>query len=535
MSISIALDQIKDVVKGADTKTTALAVTAATAGWWAVQRLYEAATGPLTAIPGKFYGRLIDIPYAALDIPYGHRFLNMRALHDKYGPVVRISRTVLSVADKDMLKQVLVTDDLRKGTVYDNTAFGKANMFNMTDRAAHRHTRRVISPAFSIRYLAGLEPLLESVIDDMVAKVEGDISAAEASGNPEAVIDLWHLTQAVALDAMGECAFGETFGMIKNGSHPLPKRLTEGVRRGSIFFTNGFLGKLVKMSGIKMADPYIVNFMKDVIHKRMNAAAPRKDILQILIDAAKNEKSSEQLSENSIMGETMLFLFAGAETTSNSAAFALIALLQEREKFEKLREEVDTLEYNDDNKNFSYESLKNAAYLNAVINETLRLRPVTAAGLERIAEQDFVLGQSYHIPKGVRKIDKLFIRHANMNFFSHTLIFHQTTILANMYVAHMDPEYFDEPELFKPERWLEGYEPAPAVDAFYPFSAGSRNCIGKNFALQEMRLVIATLIKKFDFDTIPESLKDAEDIRHFITLTIWKDSFKAKVSRRKDL
>jgi cytochrome P450 len=144
--------------------------------------------------------------------------------------------------------------------------------------------------------------------------------------------------------------------------------------------------------------------MKNVIHKRMNATAPRKDILQILIDAAKSEKPSEQLSEASVIGETMLFLFAGAETTSNSAAFALIALLQEREKFDKLREEVDHLEYNDDNTNFSYESLKNAAYLNAVINETLRLRPVTAAGLERIAEQDFVLGQSYHIPKGVRKM-----------------------------------------------------------------------------------------------------------------------------------
>jgi benzoate 4-monooxygenase len=110
-------------------------------------------------------------------------------------------------------------------------------MFNLTDKATHRHTRRVISPAFSIRYLAGLEPLLESVIDDMVEKVEGDVNAAEASGNPQAVVDLWHLTQAVALDAMGECAFGETFGMIKNGSHPLPKLLTEGVRRGSIVST----------------------------------------------------------------------------------------------------------------------------------------------------------------------------------------------------------------------------------------------------------------------------------------------------------
>jgi hypothetical protein len=55
------------------------------------------------------------------------RFLNMRALHDQYGPVVRISRTVLSVADKDMLKQVLVTDDLKKGTVYDNTACKGSN------------------------------------------------------------------------------------------------------------------------------------------------------------------------------------------------------------------------------------------------------------------------------------------------------------------------------------------------------------------------------------------------------------------------
>jgi benzoate 4-monooxygenase len=123
--------------------------------------------------------------------------------------------------------------------------------------------------------------------------------------------------------------------------------------------------------------------------------------MQILIDAAKSEKPSERLSEESVIGETMLFLFAGAETTSNTAAFALIALLQEPEKFQKLREEVDTLEYNENN-HFSYESLKNAPYLNAVINETLRLRPVTAAGLERIAEQDFILGQSYHIPKGVR-------------------------------------------------------------------------------------------------------------------------------------
>lgn len=61
----------------------------------------------------------------------------------------------------------------------------------------------------------------------------------------------------------------------------------------------------------------------------------------------------------------------------------------------------------------------------------------------------------------------------------------------------------------------------------------SRNCIGKNFALQEIRLELATLVKKFDFEAIPESMKDAEDIRHFITLTIWKDTFKAKVSRRK--
>jgi hypothetical protein len=50
-----------------------------------------------------------------------------------------------------------------------------------------------------------------------------------------------------------------------------------------------------------------------------------------------------------------------------------------------------------------------------------------------------------------------------------------------------------------------------------------------------MRLVLSTLIKKFDFETIPESVKDAEDIRHFITLTIWKDSYKAKLSRRKDI
>ncbi|KAH8555620.1 cytochrome P450 [Umbelopsis sp. PMI_123] len=98
--------------------------------------------------------------------------------------------------------------------------------------------------------------------------------------------------------------------------------------------------------------------------------------------------------------------------------------------------------------------------------------------------------------------------------------------------AQIHPDYWDEPEKFIPERWLDPVKSKERAMASLSFSAGSRNCIGKVFALQEMRVCIATLVRNFEFLPIESSMEDAKDRRQFVTLTIAKNSFMVQAALR---
>lgn len=103
-----------------------------------------------------------------------------------------------------------------------------------------------------------------------------------------------------------------------------------------------------------------------------------------------------------------------------------------------------------------------------------------------------------------------------------------------MYHAQKSEKYYPHANEFRPERWIENenQDVKSQLDAFFTFSAGSRNCIGKNFALQEMRIAIATLLKTFEIQPIEQEMKDTEDRRQFITLTVPKNRFNIKIKRR---
>lgn len=142
--------------------------------------------------------------------------------------------------------------------------------------------------------------------------------------------------------------------------------------------------------------------MKNIILERLQGGekARRDDILQILIDTQHASSDEDRLTAEAIANETVLFLVAGSETTSNTSGFAVIELLRHPDKLEKLRREIDALPL-EDGFVFKHEQLKHLPYLNAVINETLRKNWIAAAGLERFAQQDMVLGGKLFIPKGV--------------------------------------------------------------------------------------------------------------------------------------
>ena len=78
-----------------------------------------------------------------------------------------------------------------------------------------------------------------------------------------------------------------------------------------------------------------------------------------------------------------------------------------------------------------------------------------------------------------------------------------TTILFSQWVSHRDPRFFDDPDAFRPERWLDGLDDRLPPGAYYPFGAGPRRCIGEGFALLEAATVIATIARRFSFRLLP--------------------------------
>lgn len=96
------------------------------------------------------------------------------------------------------------------------------------------------------------------------------------------------------------------------------------------------------------------------------------------------------------------FLIAGSDTTATTINFVFVQLLQYPETLDRLQEELDTVSLDENGSAFRHQQLKDLPYLNAVINESMRLNHVLICGVERQADKDFVLGGRVFVPKGVR-------------------------------------------------------------------------------------------------------------------------------------
>ncbi|KAG9305516.1 hypothetical protein G9A89_006486 [Geosiphon pyriformis] len=434
----------------------------------------------------SYFGPLSHIP--------GPRLLPLTSLnfHPKYGPVVRIAENEIIVADKDAAKEILVTKDYPKSFIYSDyqhegreTLFLSVRKSFVKERVSCSNVktlRRLLSPAFSIKNLYLLEKLMRKCLENVVLALDEKL---EAAPHDEGIIlDIYRFNKKWALDIIGECAFGTSFGLVKTGQeHPLMNLLARNflirVLNGTLPFFKYFLKE----------DPYVIKFSQDLLNdRRQKGRSDIRDILQILVDS--------ELSDDDIIEEITDFMLAGSDTTSHTASMAFILLVQNPEKMTSLRQELETnIDLNTSLSIAKHEDLKTLPYLNGVIHETMRLYPI---GIEtssaRMTTEDSIIG-GYFIPKG-------------------------TDVYISAYSIHHSKQYWgDDAEEFKPERWLDPLK-VPR-DAFHSFSAASEKSNGELLfmflshltttlikqALEcvleiKLRLALATLILRYNFEEI---------------------------------
>ncbi|CAO2630221.1 Cytochrome P450 3A13 [Lemmus lemmus] len=227
----------------------------------------------------------------------------------------------------------------------------------------------------------------------------------------------------------------------------------------------------------------VLNFFKISVQRmkenRMEEKEKQRvDFLQLMINSQSSniKESHKALSDLEIVAQSIIFIFAGYETTSSSLSFALYLLATHPDVQKKLQDEIDAALPNKAPP--TYDTLVQMEYLDMVINETLRLYPI-AGRLERVCKADVEVN-GVLIPKG-------------------------TVVIVPMFVLHKDPKHWPEPEEFRPERFSKKNQDNINPYTYLPFGDGPRNCIGMRFALINMKIALVSTLQNFSFQPCKET------------------------------
>ncbi len=236
----------------------------------------------------------------------------------------------------------------------------------------------------------------------------------------------------------------------------------------------------------------------ELVATRREANAAGDDLLSVLARAEYPDGSRPTAEE--VRDQLVTFLFAGHETTATALSIACWLLADNSSVRASLERELATVCGDGEP---GLEDLADLAYTEAVVREAMRLYP-PVIGVYREPESPMVLS-GYRVPTG-------------------------TTLQLSVYGIHRDDRWWDDPETFRPERWLaddpgDESEPERTDDgrtlesdsdrpeyAYFPFGGGPRHCLGMRFAMVELKLALATIARHVEFDRITDSLEPSVGI-----------------------
>jgi cytochrome P450 len=325
------------------------------------------------------------------------------------------------------------------------------NSVILLDGDTHMRQRKLMLPAFHGEKMKALTGLMTEIAEEEIASWPRD-----------AVTELHPRLQRLTLEIILRAVFGLDVG---ERLDLLRARLGKMLEFGDKFISmippkpESRLRPLLERYGpfapFARAQGEAGELIFELIRERRADHADRGDILAMLLDA--RDEDGEPMSEQEIRDELMTMLVAGHETTASTLAWAFERLPRHPRVLARLREEIDA---GDDD-----------AYLTATIQETLRRRPVLPNAAPRLVKQEIEIG-GWTYPPGV-------------------------ALIASSYLIHHDPEIYDEPYEFRPERFVDD---PPGTYTWIPFGGGRRRCIGASFAMTEMKIVMRAVLERCELE-----------------------------------
>ncbi|XP_053563152.1 ultra-long-chain fatty acid omega-hydroxylase isoform X1 [Bombina bombina] len=342
--------------------------------------------------------------------------------------------------------------------------------------------RRLLTPAFHFDILKHYVKIFNKSTDIMHAKWRRLASEGPVS------LDMFEHISLMTLDTLLKCTFSydsdcqeepsdyiaaiyELSSLVVKREHYLPHHFDFIYRlssNGKKFrqackivhdFTGGVVQQRKKALQEKGADAWI-----------KSKQGKTTDFIDILL--LSKDEDGNQLSDEEMRDEVDTFMFEGHDTTASGLSWILYNLARHPEYQEKCREEIRELLSGKEIKHLDWDELSQLPFTTMCIKESLRLHPPVTAVSRRCTE-DINLPDGKVIPKG-------------------------NTCLLSIYGTHHNPTVWPNPEVYDPYRFDPEKFQERSSHAFVPFSAGPRNCIGQNFAMAEMRVVLALTLLHFN-------------------------------------
>ncbi|KMQ82424.1 cytochrome p450 9e2, partial [Lasius niger] len=289
---------------------------------------------------------------------------------------------------------------------------------------------------------------------DFLSKVPSDKSAMEMK----------ECFSRYANDVIATCAFGISVDSMRNRTNEFylhgKEATTFNTLRVIKFYFTRSMPTIMKMLGIKFFGDRVGQFFKNLVRSmidtrdRQNIVRP--DMLQLMMESRGKRGPGKELTIEDMTSQAFIFFFAGFDTVSSLMSFVVHEIAVNPSIQMKLRNEVDEI-LKKTNGELTYEVLNGMQYLDAVINEALRLWP-PAVFVDRRCVQDFEL------PPALPGDEPFVVKKGTYIWFP-------------IYGLHRDPKYFEKPDEFYPERFLDENKKSFNNNAYIPFGLGPRICI----------------------------------------------------------
>ena len=333
-----------------------------------------------------------------------------------------------------------------------------------TEGEAWRTQRRLIQTGFERKQLE----VLSSIMQDSLADSLRDFDPQARFGP----VDIYPLMMKITFAMVGRSLFGarlkeEDIDLISLAISTVQEFMVRQTIQPYLnpwFAVSGELRKHwdLRSRAFGVLDEYL---------QRRRKETPGHDLLQILMDARYSD--GHGMPDDLILSESMQLLVAGHETSSNALSWLLYLLSTRPDCVERIRREFDSVL---GERSMSYSDVPKFEFTTQAIMEALRLYPPFWM-VDRMALADDRVGD-IAIPQG-------------------------STVVVFIYGAHHSPQYWENPESFDEERFAKVNDKQHTPFTHLPFGAGPRGCIGGNYAMLQILMILSVLLRKYDFRLVP--------------------------------